>query len=219
MRPLRRLLACSLLLALVASGAALAGRGDPQKALNRADQARARAMLLKKVDLAPGARVVPSSTEEEDFYCKALDESDLTVTGEAETPSFERGPTFVQQTTQVYESVADANASRRRGTSTAGEQCARNEFRKYFAQRGVTLDSWARTPFPRFAQKSVAYRLVASNPAIGLRVVVDVVFLQQSRGQAAVLLGAAGSTPFPRAEGVRLARLVAGKMARAMRGA
>lgn len=198
------------------SGTALAARGDPQEKFNRADQARARAMLLKKADFAPDTKVVQSTTPEQDFYCRALDESDLTLTGEAESPAFERGLTFVQSATQVYASVADANASWRRGRSRAGEKCARDEFRDSFATDGLTLESFARTPFPRLAQKSVAYRVIVSNPATGLRIFVDVVLLQQSRGHAAVLLGA-GLSPFPRAEGVRLARIAAGKMARSMR--
>ena len=74
---MRRVLVLALLLGLVVTGAALAGRGDPQKRIVPADQARAKAMLLRKSDSAVPYRVT-RLPDTGDFYCKALDESDLT---------------------------------------------------------------------------------------------------------------------------------------------
>ena len=111
-------------LALTVSTAALAVRGEPQKQLTPADKARARSILLKKSDLGPGFKPTPQSAAEVDFYCKALDEADLTLTGEAESPQFERGIVFVSSSAQVYGSRADASTSWRRGTTAAGERCA-----------------------------------------------------------------------------------------------
>jgi len=216
MRSVRRLLCFVLLLALVGAGAALAARGDPQKKIKPADQARAKAMLLRKADFSAVFKATPSSADEGDFYCKALDESDLTLTGEAESPTFQGGVEFVASLSLVYESLADSNTSWRRETSAAGEKCVRDEFRRQFQKDGIRLGSFRRMVFPRFAARSVAYRLVASSQ--GVRVLFDVVVLQQSRGQAALLLGSA-LTPMPKAEEVRLTRIVAGRMAKAMRGA
>jgi len=70
--------------------------------------------------------------------------------------------------------------------------------------------------FPRLAQRTAAYRLVAGSQ--GVRVYVDVVVLQQSRAQAALLLGSA-LTPLAKAEEVRLATAIADRMKTAMRGA
>jgi len=212
----RKLAVAFLLASLVVSGAALAARGDPQKKITPADQARSKAMLLRKADLRPGFTATPASVEDDDFYCKALDESDLTLTGDAESPDFERELTFLSSLAQVYESVADANTSWRRGTSAAGEKCVRDEFRRQFQRDGIRLISFRRVAFPRLAQRTAAYRLVAGSQ--GVRVYVDVVVLQQSRAQAALLLGSA-LTPLAKAEEVRLATAIADRMKTAMRRA
>ena len=123
---------------------------------------------------------------------------------------------FVSSLSQVYESLADSNTSWRRGTSAAGDKCVRDEFRRQFQKEGIRLESFRRMAFPRFAERSIAYRLVASSQ--GVRVFFDVVVLQQSRGQAALLLGSA-LTPMPKAEELRLTRVIAGRIAKAMRGA
>jgi len=212
----QRLAVAFLVASLVVSGAALAARGDPEKKITPADQARARAMLLRKADLGPGFKATPASAEGDDFYCEALDESDLTLTGDAESPDFERELTFLSSLAQVYESVADASASWRRGTSAAGEKCVRDEFRKQFQKDGIRLIAFRRLAFPRLAQRTVAYRLAAASQ--GVRVYVDVVVLQQSRAQAALLLGSA-LTPLAKAEEVRLATGIADRMKTAMRSA
>ncbi len=82
MRTVRRLLAVSLLASLVVAGTASATHQDPQKKLTKADNARARAMLLKRTDLAPGFQAQPSSGEDPHIDCPAsVSESDLTLTG------------------------------------------------------------------------------------------------------------------------------------------
>jgi hypothetical protein len=210
-----RLVALVLLLALLVTGSALAVRGDPQKRITPADQARARAMLLQRADLGLGFRALPSSPQEADAYCKALDESDLTVTGEAESPTFQGGVEFVSSVSQVYESAADSAASWRRGTSAAGDACVREQFRRGFRAQGARLERFARTPLPRLAERSVAYRLVLSSR--GVRAFLDVVALKQGRGQAGLIFGSA-LTPMPKDEEVRLAKAVARRMTKAMQG-
>jgi len=211
MRVVRRLLVLALLLALVVSGAALAARGDPQKKITPADQARAKAMLLRTTDVGPGYKATRSSSGSDDFYCAALDESDLTLTGEAESPNFETKTVFLSSMAQVYESVADANVSWRRGTSASGERCLRKEL-----SRDGGLVSFRKRAFPRLAQRSVAYRFVGS--AQGIRFYLDFVVLQQSRAHAVLAYGSV-LVPVPGTDQVRLARIVAGRMSKAMRGA
>jgi len=213
---MKRLAVALLVASLVGSGVALADRGDPKKKITPADQARAKAMLLRKSDLGPGFKSKPATSTDDDFYCKALDESDLTLTGEAESPDFDSELVFVSSLAQVYESLADANTSWRRGTSAAGEKCLRDEFRRSFKADGLRVLSFRRVPFPRFADRSIAYRLVASSQ--GIEIHIDIVVLQESRAQAALLLLSA-PTPVPKAEEVRLTRVIAGRMAKAMRGA
>lgn len=205
----RRIVALALVCFVATTGAALAARGDPQKRFTPADQARAKAMLLRKADL-PRGFVASLDTPESDFYCKALDESDLTLTGEAESPNFSRVTVFIASLAQVYESVGDANASWRRGTSPAGERCIRDEFAK-----DSEFLSLRRLSFPRVAPLTVAYRLTGRTQGVGFY--LDFAVLQRSRAQAAIVFGSAVA-PVRKAEEVRLARIVAKRMATAMRG-
>ena len=196
-------------------GAALAARGDPQKRITPADQARAKSMLLRKSDFSPAFAAGPASGGASDFYCAALDESDLTLTGEAESPSFAGGFEFLASTAYVYKSRADSDASWKRGTSAAGQKCIREGLRREVQGTSVRLVSFRKIPFPRFGQRSVLYRAVAERE--GIRVYVDLVALQQSRAQVAIVYGA-GLTPPPAAEERRLAKVTAARMAKAMRG-
>jgi hypothetical protein len=209
-----RLLALVVVLALVGAGAALAGRGDPQEDLRPADQARARAMLLRAADVGPGFKASRTGTSENDFYCRALDESDLTITGEAESARFTGGLAFVTSTAYVYESVADSNASWRRGTSAAGQKCLADGLRRELLGTNVKLLSFRRLAFPRLGARSVAYRAVAAQQ--GARIYLDLVAIQHARAQAAVILGSGLAAP-PRSVELRLGRLVAARMAKAMR--
>jgi len=220
MRPVRRLLCFVLLLALVGTGAALAARGDPQKKVTTADQARAKAMLLRKADFAPGVKATPPSRNESDFYCEALDESDLTLTGEAESPDFGTTPFFVTSLASVYRSVSDSNTSWRRGTSAAGVNCAAGEFRRLAREERWQFVSLKRISFPRLAKRSVAYRVVFTVPVGNERgrITIDLIALQDGRAQAALFYGAVVLAP-PKADEVALARIIAGRMAKAMRGA
>ncbi len=216
----RRLVTAAAALVLaVATGTASAARGDPQKELTPADQARARSMLLKRSDLGPGFKATRQSSAGGDLYCKALDESDLTVTGDAESPSFERGVVTARSAAQVYESLADATASWRRGTSAAGLRCARDVLRRGFARAGITLESYKPIPFPDVAQRTAAYRAVvsATSQGVKVRLVIDFVALMHSRAQVALFFS--GLSPIPRAEQLQLARLTSTRMAKAMRGA
>src|SRR5918994_2658674 len=141
MRIVQRLLAVVLLLLLAASGTALADHLDPKKRIRAADQAKARAMLLRKSDLGPGFIAQPTNTPDTHLTCKGLDESDLTVTGEAESPTWAQGVGFVASAANVYATVADANASWARGARGAGTRCLRAELADVFAPQGIALES------------------------------------------------------------------------------
>ena len=213
-----RSVAIAFALVLVTSGAALASGGDPQKKITAADQARAKAMLLRKSDLAPGFKVDRSSGGDTSFDCPALDESDLTWTGHAES-GFSAGAAFAQSEAQVYESESDASEAWKRDTSKAGLACLKAALRRDFAKQGLALKSFRPLAFPRLSDKSAAYRMVVSGQSQGTSVPVyfDTVVLLHSRAE--VLIGPGSAlTPPPRAEEVRLARLTARRMATAMGG-
>ncbi len=220
MKSLRRLLACALLLAfLVVAAGAAASHQDPKKQLTKAENARARAMLVRKSDLPAGYQPVPSASPNPHADCpRSASESDLTLTGEAEGQQLVLGAAFVDSAARVYESAADAAASWRRATSRAGTTCARELLRREFAKQGIELVSFRKIAFTRVSERTVAYRveLSATTPQGTLPVFVDLVALMRSRAGASVIFGSAFVPP-QRAEELRLARIVAGRMAVAMR--
>jgi hypothetical protein len=156
------------------------------------------------------------SPSDDDFYCKALDESALTITGDAESQDIMLGLRFVYSLSQVYQSRRDADLSWRQGTSAAGMSCLREEFRREVSGPNDRFVSFRRIPFPRVAARRVAFRGAAV--ARGVPFTIDVVFLTESRAQAALVAGGVSSA-LSRAEVERLARLLAGRMKTAMRGA
>ncbi len=217
-RPTRLVAAVVVVALALGAGTALAAKGDPRKDLTAADNARARSMLVRKADLGPGFTSSPGSPQTVG-YCRALDESDLTLTGEAESPNFARAIVFVSSAAQVYESAADASASWRRATSPAGDRCQQQLLRRGFRAQGVEFTSMRRTPFPKVAPRTVAYRVQLSTTAQGttVKVFVDYVVLMHSRAQVALFFGS-GLAPVPKADQTAIARLTAGRMAVAMRG-
>ncbi|MDH4176972.1 MAG: hypothetical protein OEV72_05275 [Thermoleophilia bacterium] len=212
--------ALGLVIALCVAATADAGRGDPREALTKADQARAKAMLLRASDLAPGF-VARRSSADADVYCAAVDESDLTITGKASSPQHtlvDATRFFVLgSTAQVYRTTKQASTSWRRGTSAKGVACAKKIFG---ALPGATLRSFRAQSFPKVAPKTVAYRLVMDLQAAGttIRTYSDVIVLGAGRAQAALWI-LSGGRPLVRAEAVAFARKIAGRMATAMRGA
>jgi hypothetical protein len=219
--PLRRLLAVAALLAfLVAAGSVSASHQDPQKRLARADNARARAMLVTRADLPPGFLAQRGGSEDPHGNCDpGVSESDLTLTGEADGTQFALGPVLVSSAAQIYRSTADADASWRRSTSAAGVRCGTMLLRQEFAKQGIRLVSLRRVAFPRVAQRTVAYRvrLSARTPQGTVQLFVDLVALKHDRAHATVIVGTPLAPP-QRADELRIARLVAGRMATAMRG-
>lgn len=209
----------ALVLALAASGSALADHLDPQERIRAADQARANAMLLQQSDL-PGFTRQPASGAEPHLTCAALAESDLIVTGDAEAPRWALSVVLVTSSSTVYSTRADAATSWRRGTSAAGTRCLRTELGREFASRGARVVSLRRMSFPALAQRSAAYRLTLAGTAQGqtINVFVDFVVLLHDRAVAGLVVGSALVKPDRGAE-LSLARTIAGRMANAMRGA
>jgi hypothetical protein len=214
---MRRIVVLALLAALVGASATFAAGGDPQKAITPADQARAKSMLLRAADFnaAFTARPAPSGGGD-DFDCAPLDESDLTLTGEATSPSFTATAEYVRSTSYVYKSRSDSNASWTRGTSTAGVECLRAGLRGQLQGTGVRFVSFKKLSLPKRGQRSAAFRAIATQQ--GLRVYLDVVALQVERAQAAVIYVSALSPP-PQGELRRLTGLAAKRAEKAMRGA
>ena len=220
MDPVKRLVASVLALSLATVGLASAGRGDPQKQFTRADQARAKLLVLRKSDFPATFEASKRADNEFDFYCKALDESKLVVTGEAESLDFLKRDAskplvlVAASLAQVYKTGVQSAASWRQGTSPAGWKCLELGFRQGVKGSGVTLVSLRRVTFPRVAPGVLAFRVTTR---VGvLRVIFDYVVLRAGRAQVALVFTGAPSA-FPRADQVRLAEVTARRMADVMR--
>ena len=177
-------------------------------------------MLLRSADLGLGFRPQASgSGANSNLDCPELDESDLTLTGEAQSPTFTGTISFAGSEAQIYESLADANASWKRGTSAAGTTCLRDGLRREFAKGGLRLTSLHAMTFPRLAQRTAAYRIVLTGPSQGVtvRLILDAIVLMQSRAQFGLFIGSA-LVPPNRDDELRLGRLTARRMAKAMGG-
>lgn len=212
-----------VLLTLAATSAAWGEDGEPRKALTAKQNAAARSIVLKRADLSPA--FVPRKRPDEDLpagvRCDALDESDLTVVGEAQSPDFQLTQpgvyVTVGSTANVYRTLRDAGASWKRGTTTKTATCFADIVR-LSAPKGqrVVIESAARLAFPKVAPKTAAFRVVAALTISGTRVraYIDAIILQHGRIQSGVLLTSLGR-PVGRTDALGFAAVVAERMARA----
>lgn len=217
--PMRGFISVALALGLLAtvSGSALALRGDPQKRMIRADQARARAMLLRRSDLGASFKPKPPN-KGSGTYCPSDDESDLTLTGGADSPEWTHSqPVFwVSSGSRVYESVADARRSWKRLTRQATQRCLADSFHRNLS---ATI-SFHRRSFPRVAQQTFEYRLSDLVRVQGgeIGIYIDLVLLRESRAIAILGFGSSRHPP-TRAYEERVAGVVGNRMQKAMQGA
>ena len=154
--------------------------------------------------------------------CGGLGEEDLTITGDAASPDFRfaQGPVFITvgSTAQVYRTLADANASWRRGASMKTATCLADIVR-LSAEPGQNIKGRVgeADPFPAVSPKSTAYRLVLS-VGVGngprLPAYVDAVILQHGRIQTGLVFTSIGQ-PVGEVDRVALATVVAARMAKA----
>lgn len=210
----RRVAVVTLVLALIATGTALAGRFDPRRKLIPADQARAAAMVLRTADLGPGYSPLPGPSIPAPQTCAALDESDLTLTGERFAPSWTSSKSFVVTVARVYASVSDADRAWALETSRVGIQCRA-------APPGRAPGTVSRLAFPSLAPRTVAFRTryVANVGGSRTKLVADVILLQRGRGRVSFAIVTPATSPPSRALELRLARIVAARQAKAMHGA
>ena len=222
----RALLLVALTAALVAPASALAGDGQPQKALTKAGQATARSVVLKRGDLGTGFTSVKRTKDEQHLpkgaRCGPLDETDLTVTGDAASPDFRfaQPPLFVTvgSTAQVYRTLREANTSWNRGSTRQTTTCLGDIIRLSAGPgQKMTVVSAKKIPFPSVSPKTAAYRIVVNVTLTGnqrVRAYVDAVILQHGRIQSGLLFTSFGS-PVGNPDRLALAKVVAERMARA----
>ena len=222
----RRSLATLAVLCVAIPAVALAADTDPKRRITPADQVKARSILLKRTDFVAGWKRTPASPDS-DFVCPGFnpDESDLTLTGEAEA-DFERsgGGVAVYSYSEVWASKSDALKSWTRSDKPAAARCLGYAFRKGAEAEGaqVKIISAGRIAFPKLAPRTAAFKVVArvTIPQSGrmetVPITIQAVALGHGRGDvsfAAISPGAGLATTDLRAFGKLLAtRLAAAKL-------
>jgi len=215
----------TVLVALAVTPVALGADGEPKKALTSKGNAMARSIVLQRADLSSDfmLRARPDDPLPKGVRCGALDESDLTITGEAESPDFTLSQpglfVTIGSTANVYRSLGEAGKSWRRGTSAKTTTCLADIVRLSAPKsQRVSIVSAKRITFPKVAPQTAAFRVVAELNISGNRVraYVDAIILQHGRVQSGVVFTSLGR-PVPQVDEQGLAGLVADRMARANR--
>jgi hypothetical protein len=157
--------------ALALAGVAVAATTDPSVAIDPADQAWADSIVLTGADLGKGwsaERVPPESdpegTADDSSGCPEgiPDESDLTITGAAGPPGFNRGDSSVASAAIIWQTADQASADWERWTTAlpAFMKCLSGLFTGTIAGLKVTVTGNAAvTAFAGAAPRVSAYRI------------------------------------------------------------
>lgn len=208
--------------ALVLAAPALGADGEPKKALTPKGQAAAKSIVLTRSDLAAGFVPHKASTDArpKGARCGAVDESDLTVTGEADSPDFSRDSlgVAVGSSASVYKTLADSSTAWRRALTSAAVQCYADLVRLTApSTAAVKIVSAKRMSFPQVTPHATVYRVVATLTLAKKRKVrayFDAVLLRQGAVQASLVFTSL-ARPVPPDQEEALARLLAVRMAKA----
>jgi hypothetical protein len=190
----RTLFAAVLAFALVPTAFASSPPNTEQVRFNPADQAAARAAVLRKTDLGPGwggGRTKPDTSAK--MSCPGYEpkESDLVLTGAAETV-WGRSGIQLQSLAQVLETPAMvARDWQRTVVDPRAIACLRTTLAKGLTSR-ERLVSFKRAAFPRLARYSRLYRAVIEVRAQGqkVRVLADFVLVGRRRTELTLSVAA-----------------------------
>jgi hypothetical protein len=199
---MRRRLGALLVLCIAVPAVALAADTDPKKKITPADQAKARSILLKRSDFAAGWKKVPPSPDS-DLTCPGFnpDESDLTLTGEAEA-SFEHPQgLFIGSHSEVFATRDDALKSWTRSDKPATARCLGYFFSQDVTEKGTTVKivSAGRMAFPKLAPRTAAFKVVArltitdNSKKTTVPATIQLIALGQGRGDTSMLAVSPGT--------------------------
>lgn len=198
-----RRLVIFLIACLVVPAVALAATGDPQKKIVAADQAKARSMVLKRSDFVAGWKKDPASPDS-DATCPGFnpDQSDLTLTGEAEANfAHAQGVPSVTSFSNVFASTKDALASWTRNVKPALARCVGYFISEGFKEEGakVKIVSAGRLVFPKLAPRAAAFKVVArvtvteNGETATLPFTIQVLALGHGRGDVGMIVMSPGA--------------------------
>jgi hypothetical protein len=174
--------------------AALAGKGDPQKKITPAGQARAKRASLTAADL-PGWKATPhkKSDDSSDPRCSYYnpDQSDLVEIGDYDSPDFDRADgSSIFVSTGVFKTVAMAKAAYSRVARPTLARCLGEIFKKGGGGSNITVFSARPVPIARYGDRSAAFQVVASvkaNATTHVRVFLDILVMNKGAVDIAAL--------------------------------
>jgi hypothetical protein len=188
-------LLAATLVALSLGGVAAAATGDPKKVILPDVQKRAVAVNVHRSDL-PGAgwksEAAPSGDSNPRCSYYNPDQSDLTENGDADSPGFSLASgARVSSTTSIFVSARQGRTAYARIVRPALPRCLAELFRTGTGHpEQVTVVASAAMPFPKLADRSNAYRIVADfapQQGVAIRVYLDVVTLNHGKVDVAIL--------------------------------
>ncbi|HYY64448.1 MAG TPA: hypothetical protein VE688_07535 [Gaiellaceae bacterium] len=184
--------------ALAACALAVAGDGQEPVKLTPADQAAARAVVLRRADLGSsgweGGATKPdlsSGLSCPNFHPKV---SDLVITGAAQT-TFRRSALVFGSLVVILRTRRMVALDWRRSFLAPGAiPCLRRTMSKALGSSG-RLVSFTKLPFPRVTPRTALYRAVIAVQAGGraVRVITDLVFAAKSRTEITLNVAAPAS--------------------------
>jgi hypothetical protein len=202
-------------LLVVVAGAAAGDPGKQKIELNAADQAAARAVVLRRSDLGEGwtgGRIKPDLSSQVTCPSYHPKVSDLVVTGAASS-EFHRTGLALANEVEVFRTAAMVDRDWRRSIVPAAVPCLRQTLTKGLGGRAKVL-SFGRIPFPRVTAHTAAFRGIVEVSALGqkVRVLLDIVLV--GRGRTEISLDATAPAAAARAVSAaerRLARTLAAR--------
>lgn len=204
----------------VTVAAALAGRGREQIRYTAADQAAARATVLRRADLLPstgwtGGRVKPDLSPPPSCPNYHPKQSDLVLTGAAES-NFRRGAVAIGNEIQILKSRRMLRLDWQREVLAPGTiSCQRQDLATSLGSSAKVV-SFKRIPFPRIARYTTEFRALVDVSVPGVKtahLVVDAVLLGRSRTEISftTVAPASGKASLSAAER-RLARKIVARV-------
>ena len=204
----------------VTVAAALAGRGREQIRYTAADQAAARATVLRRADLLPstgwtGGRVKPDLSPPPSCPNYHPKQSDLVLTGAAES-NFRRGAVAIGNEIQILKTRRMLRLDWQREVLAPGTiSCQRQDLATSLGSSAKVV-SFKRIPFPRIARYTTEFRALVDVSVPGVKtahLVVDAVLLGRSRTEISftTVAPASGKASLSAAER-RLARKIVARV-------
>ncbi len=169
---------------VVVAGATAADPGKQKIELNAADQAAARAVVLRRSDLGAGwtgGRIKPDLTSQVSCASYHPKVSDLVVTGAAESQFRGTGLVLANEV-EIFRTAAMVDRDWRRSIVPAAVPCLRRTLTKGLGTQAKVL-SFGRIPFPKAGTHSAAFRGIVVVSALGqtVRVLLDIVLVGRGR--------------------------------------